>query len=62
MSLTGMLAFTFTLTLGYIWITYLIGMLLGLVYESGYYVYHLISQSPFHNFAHIMFVSQTKAL
>lgn len=29
MSLTGMLAFTFTLTLGYIWITYLIGMLLG---------------------------------
>lgn len=29
MSLAGMLAFTFTLTLGYIWVTYVIGMLLG---------------------------------
>jgi TctA family transporter len=62
MSLAGMLAFTFTLKLGYIWITYLIGMLLGSVYETGYYVYYLISQSAFHNFAHILFVSQTKAL
>jgi hypothetical protein len=29
MSLTGMLAFTFTLTLGHIWVTYVIGMFLG---------------------------------
>ena len=45
-------------SLGHIWITYPIGMMLGLIYESGYYVYHLISQSPFRYFACILFLSE----